>query len=427
MKYACSPSLGRKSPVPAPTSEPSATPTPETAASPTPTPEPDPDAPLLPPRGYFVRDASPKLVYFENKYFSFQANFGVLADYTFVGQDDKSRTQVGPQASKFDLRAARVVLAGVIKFKRPWTYFFMGDVNELRKEGDRVVDALDLYVSIPLWKKARVRIGKQKEPFIYEMLGDSANLPQVERILNPFFENRNVGFRYMDNWAKDKISFSFGVYNDWFQNGNSFKNSGTQFSTRLTGLPVESKKKKEFLHLGVAFRYTGADDGKMRFKGRPESNVTDYYVDTGNFEAKHANELAFEALYNRGSFSVLTEYVKAWVESPKYENPNFSGTYIIGSYVLTGETRPYDKLVGYARRIIPKSRWGAVELVGRFGYLDIDDTLIKGGKVKKWYVGVNWWASRQWKFGVGYGLADLDRFNTSGRTQLLITRLQWIY
>ena len=95
--------------------------------------------------------------------------------------------------------------------------------------------------------------------------------------------------------------------------------------------------------------------------------------------------------------------------------------------MLTGETRPYDKLVGYARRIIPKSRWGAVELVGRFGYLDIDDTLIKGGKVKKWYVGVNWWASRQWKFGVGYGLADLDRFNTSGRTQLLITRLQWIY
>ncbi len=90
-------------------------------------------------------------------------------------------------------------------------------------KGDRVVDALDLYISIPLWKKARVRVGKQKEPFIYEMLGDSANLPQAERILNPFFEKRNVGIRYMDNWVKNKISFSFGVYNDWFQNGNSFK------------------------------------------------------------------------------------------------------------------------------------------------------------------------------------------------------------
>jgi len=414
---------------PTPGSVPSPTPTPVTAASPTPTPtpEPDPDTPLLPPRGYFVRDASAKLVYFENKYFTFQANFGVLADYTFIGQDARSRSQVGPQASKFDLRAARVVLAGLIKFKRPWTYFFMGDINELRQEGDRVMDALDLYVSLPLWKKARLRVGKQKEPFIYEMVGDSANLPQTERILNAFFETRNVGFRYMDNWVKDKISFSFGVYNDWFQNGNSFKKSGTQFSARLTGLPVESKKKKEFLHLGVAFRYNGADAGKMRFKGRPESNVTDYYVDTGSFEAKHSNALALEALYNRGSFSVLTEYVKAWVESPKYGNPSFSGAYIIGSYVLTGETRRYDKLVGYARRIIPKSRWGAVEIVARLGYLDIDDTLIKGGKLRKWYAGVNWWASRQWKFGIGYGLADLDKSNTTGRTQMLITRLQWIY
>ena len=120
----------------------------------------------------------------------------------------------------------------------------------------------------------------------------------------------------------------------------------------------------------------------MRFRARPESNITDYYVDTGSFPAKHANELALESLYNRGPFSVLTECTKAWVASPKFENPGFSGTYIVGSYVLTGEKRPYDKLLGYARRIIPKSRWGAVEFVGRFGYLDIDDTLVKGGKLK---------------------------------------------
>ncbi len=129
----------------------------------------------------------------------------------------------------------------------------------------------------------------------------------------------------------------------------------------------------------MSYRYNGADAGKMRFRGRPESNVTDYYVDTGNFAAKYANELAFESLYDRGSFSVLTEYVKAWVASPQSGNPSFSGSYIVGSYVLTGEPRPYDKLVGYARRVIPKSRWGAVEVVGRFGYLDIDDTLVKGG------------------------------------------------
>ncbi len=421
---------------PAAKSTPVATPTPLAEPSPSPSPELDDDpdtAPtpppkgLLPPRKYFLRDVAKKLVITNNKYFSLQANFGVLADFTFLGQDEKSKAQVGPQASKFDLRAARVVLAGFIKFKKPWTYFFMGDINELRKEGDRVMDALDLWVSIPLWKKARVRIGKQKEPFIYEMVGDSATLPQSERILNAFFETRNVGIRYMDNWAKDRMSFSIGVYNDWFQNGNKFSQSGTQVSSRLTGLPFESEDKKTFLHLGVAFRYNGADADKMRFRARPESNITDYYVDTGSFAASHSDAIALEALYNRNSFSVLSEYVKAYVASPTYANPSFSGTYVIGSYILTGETRPYDKLLGYARRIVPESRWGAVELVGRFGYVDLDDKLIQGGKLKKWYFGVNWWASAQWKVSTGYGIADLDRFGIVGRTKSLISRVQWIY
>lgn len=396
------------------TSEPSATPTPQPVASPT-------------PLNYFIRDLPPKLVIFNKKYISLQANFAVLADNTIIGQDSISRSQVGPQASKFDLRAARIVLSGQIKFKRPWTYVFGGDINELRKTGDRVLDPLDVFIAIPLWKKGRVIIGKQKEPFIYELVGDSPNLPQQERLLNAFFEQRNIGIKYQDNYVNDRISFSLGVFNDWFKNGNSFGASGTQVSTRLTGLPIESKDRKKFLHLGVSFRYNGADAGKMRFRARPESNVTDYYVDTGSFQAKYAKQLALESLYAYGPFSVLTEFTKAWVASPQTGNPSFSGTYIIGSYVLTGEQRPYDKLVGYARRIIPKSRGGAVELVGRFGYLDIDDTLIKGGKLKKWYVGANWWASKQWKFGVGYGLADLDKFNTTGRTQMLITRLQWIY
>ena len=38
-------------------------------------------------------------------------------------------------------------------------------------------------------------MGKIKEPFVYEMVGDAANLPHVERLLSPFFVNRNIGFR----------------------------------------------------------------------------------------------------------------------------------------------------------------------------------------------------------------------------------------
>ena len=373
---------------------------------------PSPPAP-----DYFFPDVPPDVTKFDFKPFDIRLGFVVLADYTFIGQNSSSRAQVNPQASKPDLRAGRFGLTGQIKFKRPWTYLVAGDFNEVREDSDTLFEPLDVAVTIPLWKKARITIGKQKEPFIYEMVGDAANLPQQERILSPFFVTRNVGIRYLDNYLNDRMSFNVGIYTD----------NGTQISSRLTGLPIDSADGRKFLHVGVGFRHMSDDAGELRFKGRPESNITDNYVDTGKFAASYANQLSLESLLNSGPFSLLTEYATAWVESPEKGNPNFSGYYFTGSYVLTGETRPYDKKVGYARRIIPKSRWGAVELVGRFGHLDIDDALVSGGRLAKWYGGVNWWASRQWKVGMGYGLADLDRFNTTGRTHLLMTRAQWIY
>jgi phosphate-selective porin len=422
---------------PAATPSPTATPTPvrhesepvpssESAGEDmTPIPAKGSDQPA--PVDYFFSDAPPNATKYSNRFFDVRLGFAILTDYTFVFQNQANRAQVGPQASKFDLRAGRFVLSGQFKFKRPWTYVMGRDYNENASDEDRRFDYLDFYLTIPLWKKARVTIGLQKEPFIYEMVGDAANLPQQERVLSPFFISRNVGIKYQDNFLKDKISFSIGVYNDWFRKHVPFSKSGMRVSARLTGLPIESKDSREFLHLGVAFRYLGADDGQLRYKGRPESNVIDNYVNTGNIPGKHANQLALEALYNNRGFSVLTEYAHAWVASPEKGNPQFSGFYVTGSYVLTGENRPYDKKVGYARRIIPRSRWGAVEVVGRFGYVDLDDTLIKGGKMTTWYAGMNWWMSRQWKFGTGYGIADLDKLGTTGRTQRLFTRVQWIY
>ena len=41
-------------------------------------------------------------------------------------------------------------------------------------------------------------------------------------------------------------------------------------------------------------------------------------------------------------------------------DPTLDGWYVTGSWVLTGEHRPYDRKAGYARRILPQGRWGAV-------------------------------------------------------------------
>jgi phosphate-selective porin len=259
------------------------------------------------------------------------------------------------------------------------------------------------------------------------MVAAASYLPQQERILNPFFVSRNIGIKYSDNFLKDRMSLSVGVYNDWFRSGLKHRESGYQVAGRVTGLPYESKDHRSFLHLGVGLRYNGADKGEMRFKVRPETNVIDNYVDTGNFAARHAKQLSLEALVNKRQFSVLAEYTEAWVKAPASQDPNFRGAYVIVSYFLTNDTRAYDKRGGNIVPISPRSRWGAVEVVGRVGYVDLDDALIKGGKLNTWYAGANWWASKQWKIGMGYGMADLYRFNTTGRTQRFMIRVMWIY
>jgi phosphate-selective porin OprO/OprP len=115
------------------------------------------------------------------------------------------------------------------------------------------------------------------------------------------------------------------------------------------------------------------------------------------------------------------------VASAAAGHPDFSGYYLTGSWVLTGETRPYDRTVGYARRIIPKGRWGAPELVARYSHIDLDDGAVQGGSFNKTHIGLNWWATRRWKFGVGWGRTWLRRFGTTGRTDSLLTRLQWVF
>jgi phosphate-selective porin OprO/OprP len=150
-------------------------------------------------------------------------------------------------------------------------------------------------------------------------------------------------------------------------------------------------------------------------------------VDTGKIQAEHATNTSVEGLWNRGPLSLLSEYARARVDSPATGDPSFWGGYVTVSYVLTGEHRPYDPKVAYARRVLPQGRWGAWEVFARYSHIDLDDALVAGGTMNKGALGVTWWATRRWKIGFDYGLTDLDRFGAHGWTNGFHTRLQWTY
>jgi len=360
------------------------------------------------------------------KFFTIRPSLAMLGDWTNYSQDDANIAQIGVQDDEFQVRSARLSLIGSIGRDYKVGYQIGGEYKGFDTEPEQNWQLTDLSLTFPLGDRTKLAVGKIKETFSYEMVGDAANLPHSERVLNPFFVSRNFGARVVHVFGADKrATVSAGAYNDGWDI-NSKTSRGWDLTARATGLVWDDPANQRFLHLGLAYRHV-ASDGQLRYKGRAETNVGDNAVDTGNIAADGADHFGAEALLNVGPFSLLGEYVAANVDSPTLDDPDFSGWYLTGSWVITGETRPYDRNVGYARRVIPKGYGGAPELVVRFSSVDLDSGPVSGGSFDKTYLGVNWWATSRWKFGIGWGHTWLDRNGLNGESDTILTRIQWVY
>jgi phosphate-selective porin len=366
---------------------------------------------------------------YDGRLFSTRFSYVPILDYNAFVQDENSKAQTGEENDEWDLRTMRLMFRGQMKFALPVSYFVSIEVKgkDHVQDDDSSFGLTDLEISTSLGKLGTLKYGKIKEPFVYEMVGDAANLQQLERALNPFFASRGIGLRWTKPLANDSMSVSLGWFNDWYVQSQSFRVSGNNFAARLTGVPYWTDDGANYLHVAASMRYVGSDEGTLRLRGRPESNVTNYYVDSGSFVGDHANSLGLESAWGRGPLFVTGEYARSWVDAPESFDPRFWGTYVTVSYVLTGEHRPYDKQVAYARRIMPVRKWGAWELVGRYSHVDITDKAIDGGIFDRTTVGINWWATRRWKVGFDYGLIELDRKGMTGTTHAFHTRFQWVY
>lgn len=359
----------------------------------------------------------------------FSVKFGIVSivDFTDFSQDADSIAQVGRQDDGWEARSIRFMARGHFELWRTWNYTLSYEYKGFDKVSDADWSTTDVNVSTEFAGIGKLTIGKIKEPHVYEMMGDAANLPHTERWLNPFFLSRNVGLMLSNTWLGERGTWAVGWYNDWLPKGQSFPNSGTDFAGRLTFLPLWRDDGGNYLHVGASFRYYGGDDNLLRFRGKPASNKTTYFVDTGNIPGDHAFNVGIEALWALRGYSVLAEYVTTSVSATEQPDPRFEGWYVTGAWVLSGETRPYDRKVGYARRVQPQGPWGAFEAIARVGRIDLDDAQVSGGTMDGWWLGLNWWATRRWKASVGYGDIDVERAGLAGNTRTWLYRLQWIY
>jgi phosphate-selective porin len=397
---------------------------------------------VTPESAHLVRDASayaiPDLsdealgeLRVEDEHDRFSAKLGLVimpADYTTFEQDAASYEQVGNQYDEWEARSLRISARGHLELFRTWNYMVSYEYKGFDQISTADWNVTDMRVSTEIGPHVgTLTLGRMKEPHVYEMVGDAANLPHHERFLSPFFRSRNVGVQLASPVLDQRATWAVGWFNDWWVEGEDFGDSGNDFAGRVTALPVWRGDGATFLHLAASVRYYGAVKDELRYRGKPASNVADDYVDTGKLPGDHAWHTGLEALWSMPGASLLAEYVRADLSTHAGSRPVLDGWYLTGSWVLTGEFRPYDRKAGYARRILPSGHWGAVELIGRYGRVDLDDEQVRGGTMDGWWAGVNWWATRRFKASIGYGDIDLDRFGLQGNTKTLLSRVQWIY
>ncbi len=139
----------------------------------------------------------------------------------WLSQDEGSVAQVG-DLTEFDggeIRALRFGLVGTLNFKTPWVYVIAGATNAFDKGFDReTVDDFtwfDYRLDIPLFDKATLSIGKQKEPISMERATGMVFLPFQERFAaaDAMMPGRNHGIVVNGTGFNQRMTWAGGVFN----------------------------------------------------------------------------------------------------------------------------------------------------------------------------------------------------------------------
>ena len=355
----------------------------------------------------------------------------------WLSQDDESLQQVGDM-SDFDggfIRGLRYGAVGTLNFDKPWVYTVFIATTAFDRgfdaaRGDDSFVLFDYRLDIPISDNITMSVGKQKEPISMERLMPLINLPIQERaaVNDAMLASRNVGVVFSGSGASERMTWAGGLFNDWFDQGQSVSESSSQVVGRVTWLPYISNDESNLVHLGFGARYSNGKEG-LRYRSEPEFAEAPLYVDTGNpFPADSSMQYVFETSWRRGPYWLAGEWIRTDANAPASGDPTLTGYSLTGSWALTGETRPYNRDNGLMRPLpvaksVYQGGWGAWELSMRYSDIDLTDGLIAGGDMEVLSLGVNWWLSPIFNANLNYRHVWLDRFGVRGTSSGLNARI----
>jgi phosphate-selective porin OprO/OprP len=191
------------------------------------------------------------------------------------------------------------------------------------------------------------------------------------------------------------------------------------YTGRFVWAPVKSDDK--LLHLGIALSTrtpdaaSGADTNTVRFRARPETWISKArYVTSGKIRSvDHTSYYGLEAASAMGPWTLQGEYTQVNIRRlAGLKEPKFSAGYLMASWFITGEHRPYAMESAEFDRVIPKSKDGAWELAFRWSKIDLNDptdgVAIAGGSAVNYTLGLNWYINSNFKWMINWVRVNND-------------------
>lgn len=283
----------------------------------------------------------------------------------------------------------------------------------------------DAYVTIKQvpWV-GNVRLGNQKEWFSLEHLESQRMLMFLER--SPLFDAsqpsafngaRSPGVSVFRTWANDSLFTAVGVHKN-ISDPLGFGVGDGQYSVtgRLAALPVWLPGMQTYWHVGGAMSLRDPVGGQVRVRVRDSVRnapgpLLNLVADTGNIPADQQTLFNLETAYATGPLTLSGEFTTNLIEPavPGVGTVAYHGFYAQAMWFVTGEHREWDPKVGVFKRVIPRCNfdprrgsWGAVEVGGRYSFLDLDDRGINGGRLSDLTLGVNWYWTPNLKLQMNY-------------------------
>ena len=317
----------------------------------------------------------------------------------------------------FLLRRARPIIEGTVF--RDFDYQFVPDF------GGSSVQIFDANLNYRLRPELQVRAGKFKGPVGLEQLQADANLLFNERSLaTDLVPTRNLGIELWGDIGEGTLGYALGVFNGAGDSRNpntSDFGDDKEVAGRIFLQPFKHAglRALQGFGFGLGASYSLVSSNALGLPNTTGGTLSGYTTDgqqqffaynpaIGSVVADGAHwRLSPQASYLYGPLGLLGEYAishqgvlnTATLDKAELEHTAWQ---VSAQWVLTGEQasfsgitplRPFDPLAG---------RWGAWQLVARYGRLNIDSDAFptfanpqtSANSVGAWSVGVNWWLNK---------------------------------